>query len=630
MADFLSTGVSGLQAFQRALDTTSQNIANVATEGYSRQRTEITTRPPQPFGNGWIGAGVTVDTVTRLYDNLLAQQVQSTNSGFSSADTFATQAARVNNIFADTNTGLSTSLQNFTNALQDVANNPTSIPSRQALLSQAQVLTDRFKSYDTQLKQIGSDVEAQFGSEVTQINTLGSSIAQLNKQIAAGFAQTGQPPNDLLDQRDKLLDRLSQHIDISLSRQDDGQVNVFVGSGQALVLAGNASQLTALTDPYDASRHGIGLKTGTATIDITANTTGGTLGGLVDFRRELLDPARDTLGQLSAGLVEAVNTQHAAGIDLNGALGGPLFSIGGAKVQPSSNNGGSGALTVTRTSAGALTGENYILKLTATGWDLRNADTGAAVTLAGAGTVASPYTADGLAIVVSGTANVGDSFLIQPTRTAVTGLNVAISDPTKVAAAAPIRTAANPANSGSATISQGSVVDATNAALRSPVTIQFLTASTYSINGAGSFAYTAGSPITANGWQVEIDGTPAAGDQFTVSDNTGGAGDNRNALALASALGQPVLNGGTTSVNDAASQFYGSIGIQTQQAQANRDAQKVVNQDAVSARDSVSGVNLDEEAANMLRYQQAYQAAAQVIRVASTLFDTLISVASRA
>jgi len=630
MADLLSTAVSGLQAFQRALDTTSQNIANVATEGYSRQRTEITTRPPQPFGNGWVGSGAQVDTITRLYDNLLAAQVQSTNSSFGSADTLATQAARVNNIFADTNTGLSASLQNFTNALQDVANNPSSIPSRQALLSQAQVLNDRFKSYDTQLQQIGSDVEAQIGSEATQINTLGNSIAQLNKQIAAGFAQTGQPPNDLLDQRDKLLDQLSQHIDISLSRQGDGQVNVFVGSGQALVLAGTAAQVTTIADPYNVARHNIGLKSGSATVDITANTTGGTLGGLLDFRGKLLDSARDTLGQLSAGLVEAVNTQHQAGMDLNGALGGALFSIGGVQVQASSSNAGSGAAAVTRTSAGALTGENYILRKTATGWDLRNADTGVAVTLAGAGTVASPFTADGLSIVVSGTASTGDNFLILPTRAAVAGLSVAISDPTKVAAAAPIRTAANPANTGSATISQGSVLDATNPALRTPVTIQFLTATTYSINGAGSFAYTAGGPISANGWQVQIDGTPAVGDQFTVSDNSGGAGDNRNALALASALSQPVLNGGTTSVNDAASQFYGSIGIQTQQAQATRDAQKVVNQDAVSARDSVSGVNLDEEAANMLRYQQAYQAAAQVIRVASTLFDTLISVASRA
>jgi flagellar hook-associated protein 1 FlgK len=208
-------------------------------------------------------------------------------------------------------------------------------------------------------------------------------------------------------------------------------------------------------------------------------------------------------------------------------------------------------------------------------------------------------------------------------------MSVLISDPSRVAAAAPIRTAAAGTNSGSGTISAGEVLDSTNAQLRAPVTIQFLTANTYSINGAGSFAYTAGGNIDVNGWRTQISGAPQVGDTFTISDNTSGTGDNRNALLLSDALKAPVLNGGTTSLGSAVGEFVGGIGVATRQAQVNRDAQNVVHEESLSAKEAVSGVNLDEEAANLLKYQQAYQAAAQLIRVADTMFQTLLAATER-
>jgi flagellar hook-associated protein 1 FlgK len=206
---------------------------------------------------------------------------------------------------------------------------------------------------------------------------------------------------------------------------------------------------------------------------------------------------------------------------------------------------------------------------------------------------------------------------------------VLITDPSEVAAAAPIRTAADAGNAGTGSISAGEVLDGTNAQLRSAVTIEFLSANTYSINGAGSFAYTDGGNIDVNGWRVQISGTPAAGDTFTVSDNTSGTGDNRNALALADALKSPVLNNGTTSLGSAVGEFVGGIGVATRQAQVNRDAQNVVHEESVAQKEAVSGVNLDEEAANLLKYQQAYQAAAQLIRVADTMFQTLLAATER-
>jgi flagellar hook-associated protein 1 len=317
-------------------------------------------------------------------------------------------------------------------------------------------------------------------------------------------------------------------------------------------------------------------------------------------------------------------------MDLNGALGADLFSVGGVQTLQSANNTGTSALSVTRSDVGALTDSDYILQQTSGGWTLRNANTGAAVALTGTGTAIDPLQADGMSIVVSGAAATGDSFLIRPTRAATSGLNVLISDPSQIAAAAPVKTAVGTTNAGNATISGADVVDSTNAQLRSTVTIQFQNPpTTYSINGSGSYAYTSGSPITYNGWSVSIDGTPSAGDTFTVSDNTGGTGDNSNALKLAASLDKGVLNGGNDSVNAALGRFIANVGVVTQQAQNNASAQQTVHADNVSARDSVSGVNLDEEAANLLKYQQAYQAAAQLIRVASTLFDTLLSATSR-
>jgi flagellar hook-associated protein 1 FlgK len=329
------------------------------------------------------------------------------------------------------------------------------------------------------------------------------------------------------------------------------------------------------------------------------------------------------------GLAEVFNEQHHAGIDLNGALGQDFFTVGGVQAQARTNNAGNGSIAVTRTDAGALTESDYFLTKTATGWSLRREDTGATVTLTGTGTSADPLVGDGLSIVASGTASTNDSFLVRPTRGAAAGLDVTITDPARIAAAAPIKTTATSSNTGDGQISAGTVIDAANPNLRTTATIAFTAANTYSINGAGSFTYTPGSPIAVNGVEFAITGAPAVGDTFTVQDNTGGAGDNRNAQALYSSLNSKALDGGTASLNDTTNRLIGNIGVMTQQAQANRDAQGIVKQQAADARDSVSGVNLDEEAANLLKYQQAYQAAAQVISIASTLFDSLLAATRR-
>ncbi len=628
MADILSTGVSGLRAFQRALDVTSHNIANVSTPGYNRQRVELQTREAERYGSGFLGTGVDVATISRSYDDLLATQMRGATSSSSRLDLYASKAQVLNNLFSDSSTGLSASLQRFTNAVQGVSNEPTSTAARQVLISEAQGLTQRLKTYDSRLDDVNTEINTRLTSEASTVSSIASSIARLNGQIVS--AQTsGQAPNDLLDARDSQLAQLAEHLNVQVVKQDDGAWNVFVGNGQSLVLGNQSATLVARRDALDPSRLTIAYQAGSTTSDMSSTLSGGTLGGLLDFRRELLEPTRNQLGQIAIAVASAVNAQHREGMDLQGNMGGDLFAVGAVGVLPRNGNAGSAAVTVTRTNTGALTASDYILEFSGSAWSARRADTGAAVPLSGSGTALDPFTADGLAFVVAGTPAAGDSFKIMPTSGAIQGMSVQITDPVKIAAAAPIRASAALANTGSGSISAGEVLDASNPALRNGVSIAFIDATHYSVNGAGSFSYTPGGNIDINGWRVAISGAPAAGDTFTIANNAGGVGDNRNMLATAEALSRGILSGGSESIDAAVSRFVGGIGVATNQAQTGADAQKVILQDTKSAVETVGGVNLDEEAANMLRYQQAYQAAAQVIRITQDMFDTLLRATQR-
>ena len=629
MADFLSTSVSGLQAFRRALDVTSHNIANVGTDGYSRQRVNMVSGPAQQVGNGYVGSGVRVDSITRSYDDFLALGVRTSSSSLQRFDTYAGLSERVDNMFADTNSGLSAQLQKFTNAVQEVASSPTSSAARQVLLSQATSLSGQLQNYDERLQTLSSEVNSRIDSEARQITTIAQGIAQLNNKIKDAFGRTGQPPNDLLDQRDKLLDDLSSHVSVNTSTQDGQTINVFIGNGQPLVIGATASTVATAQDSFDPQQRNLVLQTANGSVDISESVSGGVLGGLTDFRSEVLEPARNTLGRMSVAIADVVNTQNKAGLDASGNLGQDIFAVGPVEVLHNRANTGTAVIDATRTDTGGLKEANYLLERTSTGWSLKNKDSGASVAFTGAGTSADPIVVDGMEIVVSGTAATGDQFQISPTRAAAAGFDVVLTDPSGIATAAPVKVAKGSTNTGNGTIALSGVTDPTNAALRSGVSIQFTSATTYSINGAGSFTYTAGSPISVNGLNVTISGTPASGDSFTIADNAGASGDNSNALKLADALNTRVLDGGTKSIGSAVDGFIGKIGVATQQAQVNRDAQKTVFNESVDERDSVSGVNLDEEAANMLRYQQAYQAAAQLIQVANTMFQTLLNATSR-
>jgi flagellar hook-associated protein 1 len=634
MADLLSTSVSGLLAFQQALDVTSNNVSNVDTPGYDVETTNFTEEPGQQTGAGYVGSGVEVSSITRAYDAYLAQQVNSTQSSYSSSNTLATQAGQVDNMLSASSTGLTATLQSFVNALQTAATTPTSTAARQALLSSGQALAQQVQTYSSQLSQYGSQLETQLSGDVTQVNTLSSGIATLNAQIAAA-SSNGQTPNALVDQRDQLINQLSQYVSVQTASQGSNELNVYIGSGQALVTGGSAQTLTTIPNAYDPSQFDIGITSGSgSTADVTSEVSGGQLGGLLSARSQVLDPATNAIGQIAVAVSTIVNQQQQSGMDMTGAQGQPMFSVGGVQALPDTGNAGNAALTVTRGALSSLTTDDYKLEYTggASPWQLTDETTGQPVTVTGSGTSASPLTAAGLSIVVGGTPQSGDSFLIQPTAGAAGGFSMLLTSPSQVAAASLVQASAGSTNTGTGAVSSTGVTDPSTWT-SGTYTVTFGAGNQYTVtNGSGPVAsgtYTSGTPIDFNGIQLTLTGQPASGDTFTVSPNSAAnTGDNSNLYAIANALSASTLDSGTTSVNAAANNIVSQIGVVTQQAQNNATTQQTANQNATTNMNNVSGVNLDQQAAAMLQYQQAYQAMAQMIQASGQMFSSLISAIS--
>ncbi len=632
LSDVFGISLSALRAFQQALAVTSNNIANANTPGYAVETANLSSAVPQSNGTAPIGNGVVVSSITRAFNQTTQNQLYTSQSSLGQLNALQSYTNQIDNIVGTTGGGLTTALQSYYNAWSTLANNPTSTAARQSVLSQAQAVAQAFQSTSSQLQTLNGSINTGITSDVTQINSIASSIAGLNNQIITATAQAGgQPPNDLLDQRDQLISNLSQLVPVTTTSNSDGALNVFIGTGQPLVLDGSTTKLTTVANQYNASQ--LEIATTSNSTPISNSITGGDLGGLLAARSQAVNPALNQLGQIALAVQQSANSVQNTGLDLNGNFGANLFSATGPQVAASTTNTDSATAAASIINVGALTADNYILSYKAGSYSLTDATTGASVALTGAGTTNSPLVAAsvGLSIVVTpqSPATVpasGDSFLISPTAAAAGSFAVTLNSTSQLAAAGAVRTSAANGNTGTGTISAGTVTNAANANLLTTATITFTDATHYTINGVQPpSVYTAGANIAANGWQVQISGTPAAGDTFTVQSNVGGTGDNRNALAAASQQSQGILSNGTITANGAVSALITGVGSQAQQINTSQSAQSAVNTQALAAVQSVSGVNLDEEAANLLQWQQAYQAAAQAITIGNSLFTYLLN-----
>jgi flagellar hook-associated protein 1 FlgK len=649
-SDLLNIGKTGLLAAQVGMTTTGHNISNANVTGYSRQTVVQASVVGQQVGFGFTGNGTQVSEVKRVYDSFLATQVRSAQSTTSQLDAYSAQISQIDNLLADSTAGLSPSMQDFFDAVQDVSANPSLTASRQSFVSSADALATRFQSLSARLSDISEGVNSDITTTVGEINSYATQIAQLNASISNLATSPSNQPNDLLDQRDQLVNELNKLVKATVTPADNNTITVSIGSGQPLVVGNKSYELAATPSLTDPTRMEVGYVTGNKTTILPEDAlTGGSLGGVLAFRSESLDQIQNALGRVAIGLAFSFNEQNKLGQDQNGNMGGDIFTVSTPQVIANTKNNATSttAITATISDPSALTDSNYTMKYDGTNFVVTRESDGAKTTI-------NPYpqtvaqTIDGVDYMVTGSAAAGDNFSIKPTANGASDFKLEITDGAKLAAAAPISTAAATANVGNAKISAGTVdktyLTAGNA-LTSAVTLTYdkttgtlsgfpstqdVTVTVDGVDtvypaGTASIPYKDGASISFGGVNLAISGTPGDKDKFTVGPNTSGVGDSRNMVLLAALQTKNILDGGKTTFQGSYAQTVAFVGNKTRETQINGAASQTLLDQTTAAQSSVSGVNLDEEAANLLRYQQAYQASGKVMQIASTLFDTLLS-----
>lgn len=621
-------GLSGLTAASVNLATTGHNIANASTPGFHRQSVVLQASFPNVSGDGVFGTGVDVKTVERAYSAFLDNQVTMASGRLAYLSEYHSQISQVDNLLADPNAGLTPALSEFFNTVNAVAAEPDSSATRQGMLSGAATLVGRFHTLDARLSGMFTAANSQIRDMVNSINGLAKEIASLNHSVVVAEAAGGPgSANDLRDQRDNIISQLNKLTGTQTATQSDGSVNVMIGNGQNLVIGDVPLSLDVSVSKEDARRLDIGYAGVGGTSIVTPSMTGGQLGAVLAFQRNELDPALSALGRVATVLVEQFNDQHRLGQDLSGQPGGDFFTMPVPEVLGRADNAGSAQMSADIVDATALTTSAYRITYSAGNYTVTRESDATSTTYA-----SLPQTIDGVRVsLTSGTPSNGDSFFMQPTRGGAREIRLAIVDGSQIAAAAPVRTAPGIGNTGQAVI-DGGVVNGpppTNANLLQPVTITFTSASAFNVSGTGTgnptgLAYGSGNAISYNGWTVMISGTPKAGDTFTVSPNTGGLSDGRN-VSLLAGLQTASGVGGKTSYQGAYSTIVSNVGAKTREVKVATAAQETLVSESESAQQSHSGVNLDEEASNLIRYQQMYQACGKMIEIASKLFDSLLA-----
>lgn len=647
-SNILGIGKSALSAAQIGLSTTGNNIANASTPGYSRQVIVQAAAQSQNFGFGFLGQGTEISGVTRVYNEILARQVISSQSASSAYSAYGAQLSAIDNMLADETAGLNPVMNEFFASVQAAAAKPGDVATRQTMLSSAQSLVSRFASFESQLNQVRDGVNTQLVSSVNVVNTYAKQIASLNDVIEQSFSTTGNPPNDLMDQRDQLVAELSKQIKTTVVPQGQGSYNIFIGNGLPIVVGKESYPLTTANSPTDPTRIEVAYQSAAKTTVLgSSSLSGGIIGGLVQFREESLDAIQNQVGQIAIALAGTFNAQHAQGFDKNGNPGGALFNLPAPTVTSNSNNTGSAELSAAIVDPSAVTSSNYRVQYDGSNYKIMRTSDKYEQTFSGL-----PQTVDGVTIgLASGSLNAGDSFMVRPTQNAASGLTLAIQDVNKLALGGPVvSNSAGAGNTGSGAISN---VQASSNYANSPLssTLQFtynsglpntLTLAPASqpvvvTYGGVSTTYPAGTPITyTSGATISVgevsmvlSGAPANGDTFSLAPSaSSGPGDNRNGLLLANlqSVGNVALVGSNSknTYATAFAQLVSGVGNKSRELTISGNAETKALELTTAAMQSQSGVNLDEEATNLIRYQQAYQAAGKMMQIASELFDVLL------
>jgi flagellar hook-associated protein 1 FlgK len=646
-----SLGSKAIAASYSALATTGHNISNANVKGYSRQQVELATAEAQFTGAGFFGKGADVTTVTRAHDAFRTREA-ATASSLASMDAARLGLLRqLESAFPTGEQGVGHAAGAFLNAMVDLSARPSDAATRQVVLARAQEVADRFVAAGVQLDGLQQQLREGIEASVAQVNQLTGTIAELNQRIAAVKGLT-HAPNDLLDQRDQALAELSTHLQLATVRAEDGSVAVFVAGGQCLVLGTRVQQLGVQADPSDATRVALGLSESSFVRPLGAQELGGgSIAGLLRFQNGDLVDARAQLGQLAAALSGKVNEQQALGLDLSDppGSGAPIFAVGAPRALANANNavdaGGQfiGQVSLSVTDATQLQASEYALRADPGGapgvWELTRLQDGLVRS------IVSGDVLDGMRIDIGPPAPAAaDRFLLQPVTRAADAMQRVLANGRGLAAASPLSAAVRVGNTGTGTVAALRVVS-TAADPQLSATINFTSATgnfswelrdrdTNALQSSGTGTWTAGNPIALNGFELDLNGVPRAGDAFTVTKTLYPTASNGNALAFtalrdAALVGRAPLSGGGVgggnTLTDAYAAALANIGVRVQGAQFTADISAAVAAQAEASRSAFSGVDLDEEAARLIQYQQSYQAAAKILQIAQNVFDTLLA-----
>lgn len=625
MTDMLNTGKSALFAFQRALSTTSHNIANVNTEGYSRQRVDFESIPRSGVSVLRTGGGVKISNIERLGDQFASARVSAATSAHAAEKTHYEMASRLDELVLTEGLSVAPALNNFFNSIQDANADPSSVATREVVIQNADQLAQRFHSLQAQLDDARSEVNDRTRVAVGVVDQYAESIAAINKQIVgAASTQNAASVHDLRDQREQLVSKLSEYMDVDTLIQDNGSMSVFIANGISLVSDSVSQKLSTTRDSLYPDRVQIQMGEGSSTHTLSARLQGGIIGGLNDFADNTLTHAGHDLGRLALVVADSINEQHALGVDLDGNAGTDLFGQTEPEVFADANNVGTGIIRGRITDTQALEASDYILRFDGASFTSTRSNDGVTTT----GTM--PLSLDGMSLTFSGTPVAGDVFVVSATGRAASSMQAKIDNPDKLALAGQLNTRSDIGNLGDSRISAAKVNDPENLSLSTPVNIVFTSESVYDIVDANSGAvlaagesYLKDAPISFNGWEVSISGDAMAGDTHSVEPNTGGRGSNSNGLALAEMQTGLHVNG-TESFNDAYGSLVSRIGSNTSAAATRTTALEALRDNAIDRQQTAQGVSLDEEAIDLTRFQQAYQASAQIISTSETLFQSIL------
>lgn len=643
----LSSAYSGLNAFQRALDVTSNNINNVGTRGYSRQTINFTPSISHKYAGSYIGSGVQVQSITRNVDQFANFQVRNTQSAKSEYDAFYQQAIQIDKLLSQDGGSISSSLQEFFTSLGQLNNAPDSVASRGVALKQSQLLVQQFNFLQTKLDEYQRNSTTQIGEAIKQINQMTQDIAKVNQQLMA----TPNAPQ-LLDQRDELLNQLSGFVDLTVFDQGDGTISVGIASGEMLVTGTDQRNLQVSSDRSNNLGTKVLLNNGSGQIDISDKLASGMLGGLMNYERDVVGQASQMIGQMAIGLAQKFNAQHQLGMDMNNQMGKNFFTDFNSVAQQlnraaaSPTNTGTATLSVAISDIAQTKLSDYSLVVSDTGTNelrlIRKSD-GSSTVLNWNNTPPAPpagqVNIDGMTIMVNDTSALAnnDHFTLTPTRGAARDLALRISDIRELALASPIAVASSLNNTGGGTITLGTVFNATSVTNQYRIDIDTTNAGQYYLvdvtggTSTGPYTLVPNSNNTIQipdalnpSYSVVLSGIPNAGDQFNLNHNAGGVGSNGNGLLLADLQQSKVFSGGTENIFERYANLLAEVGGQTNQAKLRSDSAAILYQQAIEFQSNKSGVNLDEEAGNLLKYKQAYEAAAKVMAISGQIMSVLI------